>query len=94
MRTNERHSPVGSGLTPVMSSTLSVAQLAQALQVTPGHVSHLIREGEIPALKGLGRRQLVAAWRLTSFLATGDWDHPDYRPHRLQSAVTNDGSHF
>lgn len=81
MRRSEQHSPGTSVLTPVMSSTLSVDEVAEALGVTPGHIYNLIRQGKVPALPGLGRRQKIATWRLTAFLATGDWDHPHYRPH-------------
>lgn len=65
--------------TPVMKLTLSAPEIAEALGVSRGHIDKLMDAGVIPRLP-LGRRNVMAAWRLTSFLATGDWDHPDFRP--------------
>lgn len=81
MRNSEQDARATASLTTVIPRTLSVEKIAQALDVTSGHIYALIREGNIPALPGLGRRRVVAAWRLDAFLATGDWDHPDFRPH-------------
>lgn len=56
-------------------------EVAEILDVALPTVYGWVRRGVIP-LPGRKRKQaiVIPAWRVEAFLATGDWDHPSWRP--------------
>lgn len=59
---------------------LRVRDVVERTQLSRSQVYALIDQGLIPRLANCGAVVRIPAWCVDAWAATGDWQHPDWRP--------------
>lgn len=68
------------------------SELAKLTGISVPHINKLVRDGVIPRLSNTGRTTVIPAWCVQSWLATGDWQDPTYKPNAAAPAAATAGA--
>ncbi len=60
--------------------TYRMAEVAELTGLGYDAVRKFVRDGVIPSLTVGNTLRVIPAWQVHAFAATGDWNHPDWRP--------------